>query len=1106
MFGFIQLGHLSAQTDSLINDIQGKLEKNLLVLGENHLDNATLYDSLGALSIHAKEYVVADSFYRKALHIKRNLFGQNHTSIAKSYFSLARLESKRGNFAKSDSLLEIAGTIFSEYPDKEKMYYAHCNLARSKNAFKTTQFLKADSLAQISLQNYLDSDAEKGVYLVDNYHQLARNDWRLGNYKRADRFFTKAVDLAKQVHGEGSRVLSIIYHNFGLLHMENADLDLAENYIQNSIDHFIVKNKESAAISTMYNNLGVVLRRKGLYRKSNEVLYKALDSAKQHYGERSKNTALIYHSLGIGNSKRGLFREANALFIKSLDILLETVGPKNNFVGSVYSSLGECAFKKGDFQDAISYGKKALDSDVEIFGKNHRKTADSYFLLARRNRVIGDYDKAIRHMETAIDIFSNNYDLEQSEVGVYYSMLGQLYSDIGDFEKAEFYIKEADKILIAKYGDKSLDLASSYNNLGAVYNAIGKYDAAKELFSKALEIWTKNFGEKHYSVASVYNNLGQTEHKLKNYDTADKFFTKAIEIDTELYGGTTTTSVRTLVNLTKVQISKGNFQMVDSLWTKSIYQLVNNLYDNHIFLPEDQRIKYVATFKDMHNDFFTYASQRNISEMNTLAAYLLLNSKSLALDYSNSVRKMVKNSADPTLQNDYQNLKVLSADISQAELLTKEERKASNLDLIQMKDQMEDQTERLLQHESLRIQIDQSPKNWNDVHQSLGNGEAMLDFVRFFNTNKKSWEYYVVISSDTAADPQFVYISDEDSLVVLLEKSKRNDQPAYIQDKGMLKKLYSKIWTPVVPYLDGNHTIHLSATGLLHRIDFEALQNENDIFLAEQFKFFYYKNLRELSNKEYELTISEAYQSATLLGDISYDELPEMAKHENPSSSFRDGIDPLPATLEEINFVADILEKSGGSYTLLRGEDATESAIQNITIKQPSDIYHFATHAKYLSSVDSLGTQAALKGRLQSSGNPLQRSMLMLSGANTTWTSNEYIPRSSNDGVLTAYEVLQLDLSNTKLVVLSACNTGLGDIHDSEGVIGLQSAFKQAGVKHVLVSLWKVNDVAAKDLMIAFYTNLIDQKQDASTALRNAKTKMREQGAKPANWAGFILL
>ena len=129
----------------------------------------------------------------------------------------------------------------------------------------------------------------------------------------------------------------------------------------------------------------------------------------------------------------------------------------------------------------------------------------------------------------------------------------------------------------------------------------------------------------------------------------------------------------------------------------------------------------------------------------------------------------------------------------------------------------------------------------------------------------------------------------------------------------------------------------------------------------------------------------------------------------------------------------------------------------------------------------------------------------MLAGANETWTKGRRILGSGEDGILTALEVTALDLQNTDLVVLSACSTGLGDVN-TEGVFGLQRAFKLAGVNHVVASLWDVDDEATKDLMVAFYRNLLQQKQAPSVALRNAKDKLRKEGYEPQDWAGFILI
>ena len=133
--------------------------------------------------------------------------------------------------------------------------------------------------------------------------------------------------------------------------------------------------------------------------------------------------------------------------------------------------------------------------------------------------------------------------------------------------------------------------------------------------------------------------------------------------------------------------------------------------------------------------------------------------------------------------------------------------------------------------------------------------------------------------------------------------------------------------------------------------------------------------------------------------------------------------------------------------------------------------------------------------------NPMFRSGLVLAGGNAAWKGKP-VPSGTEDGILTAYEIAQMDLSNTDLVVLSACETALGDIQGNEGVIGLQRAFKMAGVKQILMSLWKVPDAQTDELMLLFYTSLLDG-NNANTALRNAQLVMKAKFP-PYYWAGFV--
>ena len=258
------------------------------------------------------------------------------------------------------------------------------------------------------------------------------------------------------------------------------------------------------------------------------------------------------------------------------------------------------------------------------------------------------------------------------------------------------------------------------------------------------------------------------------------------------------------------------------------------------------------------------------------------------------------------------------------------------------------------------------------------------------------------------------------------------------------------------------------------------------------------------------------YKNMVLLGHILYDTehkgqyLDDLESYDTLfTRNTRDGILPLKETLEEVMKIKDVGTNARLKTTMLTVDAASEDTVQYFVGEHAPNIIHFATHGVFLpppgkrySKSDSTNTRS----RLSTTHNPLQRSALMLYGANETWTKGRPILGSGEDGILTALEVTALDLQNTNLVVLSACSTGLGDVHNTEGVFGLQRAFRLAGVEYVVASLWDVDDGATKELMVKFYENLLKKKQDPTTALRNAKDYFRDKGWEPVDWAGFILI
>lgn len=230
-----------------------------------------------------------------------------------------------------------------------------------------------------------------------------------------------------------------------------------------------------------------------------------------------------------------------------------------------------------------------------------------------------------------------------------------------------------------------------------------------------------------------------------------------------------------------------------------------------------------------------------------------------------------------------------------------------------------------------------------------------------------------------------------------------------------------------------------------------------------------------------------------------------------PVKLFNKGVtgyfNPLEGTEHEVNQISQLLDSAQWQHQFYLQNTAQEETIKNLSFTDKPHILHIATHGYFFPRVlqqDSSSMNSAhLQNRIRSIINPLWRSGLAFAGANYIWRGS-HIPSGVEDGVLMAYEVANLNLFGVDLVVLSACDTGRGDLHNSEGVLGLQRAFKTAGVRHLILSLWHIPDAQTSELMILFYKKYL-KGQPIRKAFRAAQQEMAKQYA-PFYWAGFILI
>ena len=412
-------------------------------------------------------------------------------------------------------------------------------------------------------------------------------------------------------------------------------------------------------------------------------------------------------------------------------------------------------------------------------------------------------------------------------------------------------------------------------------------------------------------------------------------------------------------------------------------------------------------------------------------------------------------------------------------------------------------------------------KNWKE--SKLNKNEIAIEFSRFRffkgNTPTDSIYYVAYVYKRNWKHPKMVKLFEEKKLKSLLANKKPNQLYASRGSKGFSVRntvaIYDLVWNPLVDYIKDSATIYYSPSGLLNQISFAALGKRNSNSLGEKFNLIQLSNTGVLENLSDEPSMS----SALLIGGVNYNEVlnnnPEnnkvstLLKDEKQidtlaNENWEEKWKSLPGALKEVNALNTILKSKGIKTNSWSGTEASETNFKKLSGNSPN-ILHIATHGFFYENIKE--TEAAVINGNQDyqynlAEDPLLRSGLVLAGANNAIKSNEI---SGNDGILTAMEISNMDLSNTDIVVLSACETGLGDIDGSEGVYGLQRAFKMAGVDIIVMSLWEVPDIETAEFMNLFYQNWLKSKKVKEAFISAQRTMQSKYKTEPEKWAAFVL-
>lgn len=829
------------------------------------------------------------------------------------------------------------------------------------------------------------------------------------------------------------------------------------------------------------------------------------------------NLADLYRELGPLDGDiplaEELYQRALKLYVGLRLQNLEVARTSNNLAG-LYRA-------RGDYLAAQPLYEHALKIRQEKLGLEHRLVADSFDNLGLLYGDRGDYARAIKLHERALAIYRKEANAEK-DLAISLGNLALASTGIGDLERAETLYREAIKI------ERKIGILDpgTLNGLGRVLRVKGDLAGAERVLLDALLPFESNPHLITFDLAVTLNNLGIFYTTKGDLALAKPRFVRAIEITTKLRGPEHPDLAAMLNNLAGLDQEEG--KMGAALATRT---RVNDIRERNLRIvlttgSEEQKRTYLDTL--IGETFETVTLHVDAAPASQEAARLalttILRRKGRALDAVADELSALRSRADSSDIKVLNNLSAVRAQLASVKFnaspLAPAERQARVREL-------EAEAERLEGVISLRsaeFRVQSQAVTLDQVQENIPDGAALVEMFSYRpyvkRTKKKQGGWgasrYVAYVLRRQGPMAFVSLGDAapiNDAVRSLREALAYPESANV--KKAARALDGLLMQNVRPLLGGAKHLLISPDGALNLLPFAALVDENNRYLAENYLITYLTSGRDLlrlkvpmptkhdplivANPDFGATIKRIplNPAATIARGLSQPELTQ-TRATRSGDMLQAKWTALEGTAEEAQIIKGLLPRA----RVLSERDATEAALKLVAGPR---VLHISTHGFFLpdlpttppaSPLEEPGSLSEQKPREE---NPLLRSGLVLAGANQRNSGVD------EDGILTALEAATLDLRGTKLVVLSACETGVGDVKNGEGVYGLRRALVLAGAASQLMSLWQVDDQATRQLMVDYYENL-NAGEGRSEAVQKAQRKMlaRPDRSHPYYWASFI--
>ena len=1108
-------------------------------LGDRHPDVATSLNNLAGLYQAQGNYAAAEPLFQRSLQIRETALGDRHPSVASSLNNLAVLYRQQGNYSAAEPLyqqsLQIREMELGEsHPDVALSLSNMAQLYRAQG-----NYTAAEPLYQRAIQIREVIFGETHPSVANSLIGLAGLYLDLGNYTAAELLYERALQIYEPTFGETHPNVAIGLDGLSDTYRLQGNYVLAEQLARQALQiREATLGETHLSVATSLNNLAVLYQDQGDYISAETAFQQALQIRETVLGEDHLDVALSLGNLAGLYAEQGDYTAAEALYQRSLQIRETALGENHPSIANSLNNLAAVYNDLGDYITAEQLYQRSLQILESTLGETHPNVAKGLNGLALLYMSQGNYTAAEPLLEQALQILETALGETHPDVAANLNNLALLYVAQRNYSAAEPLYERSLQIYTTSLDASHPSIAKSSNNLAELHRLQGNYAAAIPLFERSLQILEATFDENYPSVAVSLNGLALIYKTQGDYNATEPLFQRSLQILETALGETHPDVATNLNNLVELYQAQGNIPQSLAFLQQGLEIEETNLALNLAIGSEERKQAYLATLSGPTSATISFHLQfaSNNTEAAQLALTTVLRRKGRILDAVTDTQQLLRQNLSPDLAPLLDEFTAV-----QTQLATQLYGGLGdqNPEVYRARiDQLRQEANRLeneLSRRSAEFRVETEPVEIEAVQALIPADAALVELVQYqpFDPAGGTWgaPRYAAYILRSTGDPQWVDLGDAEAINTAARAflAAARTPNNLTRARTTARALDELVMAPIRPLLgDATHLL-LSPDSQLNLIPFAALLDEQDRYLVERYTLTHLTTGRDLLRLQ---NPAPSQQPPVIFANPNYDTADSsttqiVAAATAPSASPRprgEGLGvraaqrsadiadlrfgPLPGTQQEVDAIAPLLPDNA---IILTEAAATENALKQV---QAPSILHIATHGFFLEDVEfvppestrgtatidilSSGQPAPPPTRRVSNENPLLRSGLAFSGFNPRDSAGE-------DGVLTALEATRLNLRGTRLVVMSACETGVGQVANGEGVYGLRRAFVMAGAESQLMSLWKVDDIGTAELMQRYYELLLDG-EGRSEALRQVQLEFLEAPAyqHPYYWASFL--